>query len=243
VFQLDGKVVLITGACGGIAAAALQQFKDAGARVIGVDRNLDKLKQLKRKKLLRDVVAGDLTTSALQDEIVERFGASVDVLINNVGAGFSKTLEDTTREDYLELWKLNFEVAAMLSRGMMPRMAARGGGKVINVSTVLAEHPLPTVSAYVASKAALTAFTKAVALQFAPLNVQANVLAPGYVQNAKHEAYFKTEHGKNFLDRFVPTGVVGERDAVTGALLYLSSALSDYMTGHVLIVDGGYSIW
>lgn len=242
-FKLERKLVLITGACGGIAQEAIPALREAGASVIGADRNKDRLEAMKTEGLLQDFIAGDLTEERVQQEIIERYGASTDVLINNVGAGFSKTLETTTREDYLRLWKLNFEVAAMLCQGIMPQMARRRAGKVINVSTVLAEHPLPTLSAYVASKAALTAFTRAVALQFAPSNVQANVLAPGYIKNLKHEEYFSSDRGKAFSERFMPTGVMGRPDAVNGALLLLASPLSDYISGEVLKVDGGYSIW
>jgi NAD(P)-dependent dehydrogenase (short-subunit alcohol dehydrogenase family) len=236
-------VVLVTGVCGGLGREALRGFRRAGAIILGADRHAAKLRGMKARGQLSDYVAGDLTDPAVQEQIIDRFGDRVDVLVNNVGGGFSRRLEDTTRADYLALWKLNFEVAAMLCRGIMPRMSERGGGKVINVSTILADNPLPTVSAYAASKAALIAFTRSVALQFAPLGVRANVLAPGYIENDKHASYFASAAGRQFQERFMPTGVTGAPDAVTGAFLYLASPLSDHMTGQVLKVDGGYSIW
>lgn len=131
----------------------------------------------------------------------------------------------------------------MLSQGFLNHMSKKRSGKIINFSTVLADNPLPTLHAYSSSKAALIVLTKSIALQYASLGIQANVIAPGYIENPKHAEYFETEHGQNFATRFMPTGIVGPEDAINGTVLFLFSDLSNHMTGQVLKVDGGYSIW
>lgn len=146
-------------------------------------------------------------------------------------------------EDYRNLWEINVGVAIRLCKGIMPFMAQRKKGKVINISSVLAEHPLPTLSAYSSSKLALIGFSRSIALQYAPLNVQVNVVAPGYLESEKHSEYFNSEIGRNFSQRFIPTGVVGKTDSINGIVLFLASGMSDHITGQVIKVDGGYSIW
>lgn len=241
--DFSGKQVFLTGVSGAIGQELARVFSGLGARVVGADRNTGAAGRLADEGCLADFIEGDLTDPAHQERIIERHAGATDILLNNVGAGFSKTLQETTREDFLHLYRLNFEVAAMLCRGFMPEMARRGGGKVINVSTILADNPLPTVSAYAASKAALIAFTRAVALQFAPKKVQANVISPGYIRSPKHAEYFESQAGLTFMERFMPTGALGTESALNGAFLYLASPLSDHVTGQVLKVDGGYTIW
>lgn len=237
------KTVLITGAAGGLAHDALKKIHREGYRVIGIDRHQEKLSALQKQGALDAFLAGDLTCPQFQKDIIHHFRSEVDILINNVGGGFSKGLEETSREDFLNLWKLNFETAAMLTQGFISRMKKNRWGKIINISTVLAEHPLPNLCAYAASKAALIAFTKSIALQYAPYHINANVIAPGYIENPKHQSYFSSPEGESFMKRFMPSGQLGPVDAISGTLLFLLSENSRQITGQVIKVDGGYSIW
>jgi NAD(P)-dependent dehydrogenase (short-subunit alcohol dehydrogenase family) len=102
---------------------------------------------------------------------------------------------------------------------------------------------VPTVAAYAATKASLIGFTKAMALEYAARGVQCNVLAPGYLAGPKNTDYFESDVGKHFVKRFMPTRAVGPADALNGPLLFLASPMSDHVNGHVLVVDGGYSVW
>ncbi|MCB9061552.1 MAG: SDR family oxidoreductase [Halobacteriovoraceae bacterium] len=242
-FQLENKHFFITGAAGILARSFISKLKKQGAYIVGSDRNENKLNILFEEKLIDEYIVGDLTDATFQENIIKKYASTTDVLINNVGMGFSKTLEDTTREDFYSLYKLNFETTAIFCQGFLPEMAKRKKGKVINFSSILADNPLPTLSAYCASKAAIIAFTKSVALQFCSSNIQANVVAPGYIENPKNEEYFRSNPGQDFSKRFMPTGSIGKLDSIDGAILYLSSELSNHMTGQVLKIDGGYSIW
>ncbi|MFL6121767.1 SDR family NAD(P)-dependent oxidoreductase [Actinophytocola sp.] len=237
---LEGRTVLLTGAAGAVGQSAAAAFTAAGAKVVGVDRN--DLSALLASGAIADEITGDLTRQSFVDRVVEAF-PEVDVLVNNVGAGTSLVLADTGDEDLDRMLEINLRTAFRMCRAYAPGMADRRRGKVINLSSVLGLHPVPTVAAYAAAKASLIGFTKSIALEYAGRGVQCNVLAPGYLAGPKNAGYFDSEVGQSFVRRFMPTGAVGPADALDGPLLFLASAMSDHVTGHVLVVDGGYSIW
>jgi NAD(P)-dependent dehydrogenase (short-subunit alcohol dehydrogenase family) len=234
--------VLLTGAAGAVGRSAARAFSEAGAHVLGVDRNKEPLSELVAAGQLADGLAGDLTEPEFVSSIGERW-SQVDVLVNNVGAGTSLTLADTDDDTIDAMLDVNLRTAVRLCRLYAPAMAKRRSGKVINVSSVLGLHPVPTVAAYAAAKAALIGFTKSIALEYAARGVQCNVLAPGYLAGPKNADYFGSEVGTAFIKRFMPTGAVGPESALDGPLLFLASPMSDYVTGHVVVVDGGYSVW
>ncbi|MDX5936842.1 MAG: SDR family oxidoreductase [Bacteroidales bacterium] len=240
--SLIGKRVLITGAAGSVGERACAVFRAAGAEVFGVDRNYVKLNELRTDGFLDEFLAGDLTDPAFC-QVVGRLNPVPDVLVNNVGTGLSHSLANTSDEVLEEMLEINLRVAVRLCREIMPAMGNRRSGKVINVSSVLANHPVPTVSAYAASKSALIGFTRSVALEYAPRGIQVNALAPGYLAGPKNDEYFRSDIGQQFQLRFMPTGTIGTPNALDGPLLFLASAMSEHVTGHTLVVDGGYSIW
>jgi len=240
-WSLEGRWVVLTGAAGAVGQEAAAAFTAAGALVLGVDRNGDTLADMAAAGLLADRLAGDLCCEDVKDAVAAHCDA--DVLVNNVGAGDARALADTDDELIDRMLAVNLKTAAGLCRRIAPGMARRGRGKIINLSSVLALHPVPTVPAYAAAKAALIGFTRSVALEYAPLGVQANVLAPGYLAGPKNADYFASEAGKSLKRRFMPDGEVGPVHALNGPLIFLASSMSDHVTGHVLVVDGGYSIW
>ncbi|WP_049717699.1 SDR family NAD(P)-dependent oxidoreductase [Streptomyces caatingaensis] len=240
--SLDGKHVLVTGASGAIGREAVHTFAEAGAKVLAVDRNQGPLDGLRAAGVLAGHLVGDLADPAFCDAVADQWPV-VDVLVNNVGSGVSITLADTSDEQLDGMLDANLRPAVRLCRRLAPGMGERGHGKIINVSSVLAMHPVPTVAAYAAAKAALIGFTRSIALEYAPRHVQANVLAPGYLEGPKNAGYFASPAGRSFVDRFMPNGSVGRGDSLNGPLLFLASAMSDHVTGHVLVADGGYSIW
>jgi NAD(P)-dependent dehydrogenase (short-subunit alcohol dehydrogenase family) len=241
-WSLHGRSVLLTGAAGAVGQAAAQALSQAGASVLGVDRHEEPLTMLADKGFLAGYLVGDLTSQSFIDQIAGKWPGP-DVLVNNVGAGTSHALADTSDEVLDGMLDLNLRIAVRLSRTYAPVMAKRRSGKIINVSSVLAMHPVPTVAAYAAAKAALIGFTRAIALEYAARGVQCNVLAPGYLAGVKNEAYFRSEVGERFVERFMPTRAVGPPEALNGPLLFLASPMSDHVNGHVLVVDGGYSVW
>ncbi len=212
-WSLAGRTVLLTGAAGAVGRAAATAFSREGAKVLGVDRDKDTLVELIASGALADGQAGDLTDEDFVDQVVADQPA-VDVLVNNVGAGTSLTLADTTDEVLDRMLEINLRTAFRLCRAYAPGMAERRRGKVISV---LGVHPAPT-AAYAAAQASLIGFTKSIAHEYAAHGVQCNVLAPGHLAGAKRA------------------------DALTGPLLFLASAMSDHLTGQVLAVNGGDSV-
>jgi NAD(P)-dependent dehydrogenase (short-subunit alcohol dehydrogenase family) len=210
--------VLLTGAGGAVGRAAAAAFSGAGAKVVGVDHDKDALVEQIATGALADGQAGDLTDAEFLRQVVADQPA-VDVLVNNVCAGTASALADTGDELLDHMLDVNLRTAFRLCRAYVPGMAKRRRGKVITLSSVLAG-AVPAVSAYAAAKAALTGFTKSIALEYAGAGVQCNVLAPGYQA----------------------AGRAGPRDALNGPLLFLASGMSDHVTGQVLVVDGGYGI-
>jgi NAD(P)-dependent dehydrogenase (short-subunit alcohol dehydrogenase family) len=241
-WSLEGRSVLLTGAAGAIGRTAARAFTQAGARVLGVDRNEEPLADLVDTGQVAEGLLGELTDQAFVDEIATNW-TEVDVLVNNVGAGTALVLADTTDEVIDAMLDVNLRTAVRLCRLYTPGMAERRQGKVINISSVLALHPLPTVAAYAAAKASLIGFTRAIALEYAPRGVQCNVLAPGYIAGPKNADYFNSDIGQHFVKQFMPTRAAGSADALNGPLLFLASSMSDHVNGHVLVVDGGYSVW
>ena len=215
-----------------------------GAIIFACDKEENKLLALTESKVITSYIAGDLLNINVIKKIIENYGDQVDVLINNIGfGGYPKKLIDTKLNDLRYYMKINFEIAAILCKGIIPKMVEKGAGKVINVATVLADNPLVTTAAYSASKSALIAFSKAIAIEYAPKNIQINILAPGYFNvNSRLNEYFNTQEGKDFALSSIPIAKPGSIENILDAFVFLSSEASNYMVGHVLKIDGGYSI-
>jgi NAD(P)-dependent dehydrogenase (short-subunit alcohol dehydrogenase family) len=239
---LEGTRVVLAGAGGGLGREAARVLRAAGARTVGIDRNVERLAQLCEERLLDEFIACDLNDDSAYHEL-SQYVAETDVLVSMVGVGIEKPLAETSDRDIQSMMEANVMITARLARMFVPAMAERRRGKVITFASVLANHPVPTITAYAASKAAVVGFTRALAIEFADRNVQINALAPGYMLGPKHEAYFASEMGQRFARRFMPTTEPVSMRSVAGALLFLASLLSNGVTGQVLVVDDGYSIW
>ena len=236
------KRVLITGAAGVIGQVLCARFAQLGSQVVGVDRNQEPLEQMQHHGVLDSFVVADLGAAGAGQQCLEATGP-VQVLINNAGTGREGHLRTTTEEMVEVTLEANYKAAYRMCRAYLPSMRQQGGGKIVNVSSVLGPHPVPAVSAYAAAKAAVIAFTRSIALEVATEGIQCNVLAPGYLQGPKNEDYFASKSGRAFIRRFMPGGAPGVAEDLVGPAVFLASAMSGHVTGQVLVVDGGYSIW
>jgi len=233
-FRLDGKTILITGASSGIGAMLARQFAAAGGRVALAARRVERLQALADElkatgaavtTVSLDVTRTDMIASALA-QIEAELGV-VDVLINNAGvaqpASFLKTsteaLESTMATNFTAAWNLTAEVAKRL-------VAAKRGGSVINIASVLGLGVGPGYSAYSASKAALISLTRSLALEFVRYGIRVNALAPA---------------GREYLKR-IPPGRAGQLGELVGPALLLASDAGSYVNGVVLPVDGGHHV-
>jgi NAD(P)-dependent dehydrogenase (short-subunit alcohol dehydrogenase family) len=254
---LDGKVAIVTGAGSvgegiGNGKATAIVFAREGAKVALVDRNLAAAEEtrsiIEKEGGTSYAVAGDVSDPADCRKIVEscvaKYGG-VDVLHNNVGIEIAGGLESQTLEDWNKTLAVNLTSMFLMCKEAVPRMVARGGGSVINVSSINSIRTLPAISlAYGVSKAGVNAMSRELAIEYAKTGVRINAILPGmmntpFVRVRLAEAYGgDISEMTKFRDAKCPTGKQGEPWDVANLALFLASDLSKYITGQELVVDG-----
>ncbi len=206
----------------------------------------------KRTKLARQIeklgrqafaVAGDMSDKEvpknLIEQIIEKFGR-IDILINNAGMIRRTPAVDFSEEDWSTVLEVNLSSVFRLSQAAGKRMIEQGAGKIVNVASLLSFQGGITVPAYTASKSGVAGLTKAFANEWAKYNINVNAIAPGYMATDNTTALRADEtRNRQILER-IPAGRWGNADDLAGAAVFLSSAASDYLQGHILVVDGGW---
>ena len=245
-FQLDGKLVLVTGSASGLGAAIAIALAEAGASVAchgnrrSADETSRKIRDMGRES---QSFAADLSkpegAESLYDAVLSAMGAP-DILVNNAGTIYRDSAENYAMEEWLTVLQVNlnsvFRLCQLAGRAMLERRA----GKIINIASLLSFQGGIRVPAYSASKGAVAQLTKALANEWAARNVQVNAIAPGYFRTENTSALQKDEiRNRQILER-IPAGRWGDPEDIAGAAVFLASAASDYVTGEVLVVDGGW---
>jgi 2-deoxy-D-gluconate 3-dehydrogenase len=246
-FRLDGQVALVTGASAGLGAAIAVALAEAGAQVVahGNSREPDATCELIRQTGRRSLgVRGDLSDKTAPRQLVEQtlaeFGR-LDILINNAGTIRRAPAADYTEEDWALVIEVNLSSVFRLSQLAGRHMIERGaGGKIINIASLLAFQGGVTVPAYAASKGGVAQLTKALANEWAQHGINVNAIAPGYMRTDNTTALQQDEtRNRQILER-IPAARWGEPADLTGAAVFLSSPASDYIHGHIMVVDGGW---
>ena len=244
-FRLDGCAAVVTGASSGIGARAAQCLAAAGASVLAVARRADRLDALAAE--IDGVVAApaDLREPAAATSIVataaERFGR-LDVVVNAAGIDDVMPAMREPIERFASVLDLNVVAAFAVAQAAVGEMRANGGGSIVNVSSVLGRISEPSVpaAAYVASKGAVSAMTRELAVQWARYGVRVNDLVPGWFPTEMTAALTDDEARAGvFTARRVPLGRFGALEELDGPLLLLASAAGSYITGQAIVVDGG----
>ena len=248
-FSLDGEMAMVTGASRGLGQAIAIAIAEAGANVICVSSRRGGAAGTAAaiRKLGREAweLAADLsvrgTVQSLADE-AERVagGGGIGILVNNAGTIRRSAAIDYTLEDWDHVLRTNLDSVFILSQRIGRSMVARHKGKIINVASLLSFSGGITVPAYTASKHAVAGLTKALANEWAKDGVQVNAVAPGYFRTDNTEALRQdAKRSAEILGR-IPAGRWGEPGDLTGAVVFLASQASNYVNGHVLVVDGGW---
>jgi NAD(P)-dependent dehydrogenase (short-subunit alcohol dehydrogenase family) len=246
-FDLSGRRVLITGASRGIGRALAVGLAGHGATVFCVARSEDGLRETREAVAAAggsaETLSADLRGAEGQqravDEMARRLGG-IDILINNAADDHDSSIEDTDEALWRRVVDLNLTSAASLCRAAGEHLKADGGGKVINMVSVLADVGVRNNSAYVASKHGLLGFTRALALEWARQGVQVNALGPGFIKTEMTRHVWEDERANAWIMKRTPIGRWGSADDLVGAAVFLSSSASDYVTGQALYVDGGW---
>jgi 2-dehydro-3-deoxy-D-gluconate 5-dehydrogenase len=243
-FRLDGKVALVTGAASGLGAATAVALAQAGAQVAvhGNRRPATETAEVigRQARAFQADLSDDAGPAKLFDEVKDRFH-QVDILVNNAGTIHRNAAEDTLLEDWQRVLQVNltsvFLLSQLVARGLLARKAP---GKIINIASLLSFQGGIRVPAYAASKGGVAQLTKALANEWAPHGIQVNAIAPGYFSTTNTEALqADPNRNRQILER-IPAGRWGEPQDLAGAALFLASPASDYVTGTVLTVDGGW---
>jgi NAD(P)-dependent dehydrogenase (short-subunit alcohol dehydrogenase family) len=245
-FRLDGRVALVTGASGGLGERFARVLHAAGATVVVSARRLDRLEALAAEldgaiPLACDV-GDEAAVERLATDALEAAGR-VDVLVNNAGVGGTFGAEDEPIDSFRRVLDVNLVGLFQLSQLIGRRMLADGSGVIVNVASILglvAAGQIPQAS-YTASKAAVINLTREMAVQWARRGVRVNALCPGWFPTDMTEELFGDEGGARYLRRNTPMGRGGEAHELDGALLYLATDSSSFMTGQTLVVDGGWT--
>ena len=242
-FRLDGKVALVTGSASGLGAAIAVGLAQAGAAVACHGNRRAATETAAEIGGSAAAFRADLssTTGAedLFSQVKEKFGR-VDILVNNAGTILRAAAEEVTLEDWQQVIQVNLTSVFQLSQFAARDMIPRGSGKIVNIASLLSFQGGIRVPAYAASKGGVAQLTKALANEWAARGIQVNAIAPGYFATTNTEALQADEtRNRQILER-IPTGRWGQPEDLAGAALYLCSPASNYVTGTVVTVDGGW---
>jgi gluconate 5-dehydrogenase len=235
-FDLTGRTALVTGSTRGLGLAVARALAGAGARVAVNGRTAAACEAA----LWEGAVAApfDVTDEAAVAAGVAALGR-VDVLVNNVGITLRRPLEQFSLEEWRRILDVNLTSAFLVSRAVVPGMIERGGGKIVNVCSVLSEVARETIGPYGVSKGALKLLTQSMCADWARHGIQANGIGPGYFRTELNDALQADPEFDAWLRRRVPAGRWGEPSELAGAAIFLASAASDFINGQILYVDGG----
>jgi len=250
-FRLDGRIAVVTGAGGGMGRVFAAALAQEGADVViaelpGKEEAAEAAAaEVRRAGRRAMVVALDVTQPSSSQKMVERVAnewGSIDILVNNAGMNIRQFAVDVTEDAWDRIVDANQKGVFFCSQAVGRHMIERGkGGKIINIASQMGLVGDFQRVTYCATKAAVISLTRVLALEWAPHRINVNAIAPTYVRTPLVEALLKDEAFRESVIRRIPLGRVAEPEDVAGAVVFLAGAASDFITGHTLVVDGGWT--
>lgn len=249
--SLKGKVAVVTGASSGLGVAFAESLAEAGANVELAARRLDRLKEVARNLEVHGVkarpfqcdVSKEEEVKAMVDDVVDNFGR-LDIIVNNAGVASMSPATEMSLDDWNRVVSVNLTGVFLCARTAARQMIKQGGGKIINIASIYgAVGDVFPASPYYATKGAVINLTRDLAVEWAPFKVNVNAIAPGFFPSEMTEAIFREPRYLEYITKLTPLGRTGHPEDLKGALVYLASHASDYVTGQTIFVDGGWTIW
>jgi gluconate 5-dehydrogenase len=245
-FNVEGKVALISGSTGGLGNTFAQALCENGAIVILNGKDKKKLETQVKKYSesgfnvygypfdIRDIEQIEVSVESIFNDI-----GTIDILINNAGVTVRTPLEEFKDEDWRTIIDVNLTGAYRLSKSVIRGMIEQRSGKIINIGSIQCELGRPGITPYAASKGGLKMLTKGMAVEWAKYNIQVNGIGPGYFKTEMTQPLYENPQFDQWLCKRTPANRWGDPSELIGALLFLSSSASDYVSGQMIYVDGG----
>ncbi|NOC90709.1 SDR family NAD(P)-dependent oxidoreductase [Ruegeria sp. HKCCD6604] len=244
-FDLTGRVACITGASSGLGRQVARTLAAAGARVVGVARRSDALAQMQAEiGNNAEAVVADVSDRDGMGELVQtinsKFGAP-DIIVHAAGVNTREAADDVTPEGWDTTLALNLSAPFFLSQAMVPEMKKKGWGRIVNFASLQTTRAFPGGIAYGATKAGIGQLTRAMAEAWSPFGITANAIGPGFFPTELTQAVFDDPERAERNAAQTCIGRNGQMQDIDGPILFLCSKASDYVTGQVLMVDGGFT--
>lgn len=242
--MLKGKNVVVTGGGRGIGRGITEQLLETGASVLIAQRQaLDATLQKHPRVYFVEADLASLEAPGLIAQAAQEQLGGADVLVNNAGFMFEKAIDEMTEQDWDRMMAVNLRAPAFLCKSLVPQMRRRGAGSIINIGSIEGIGSNPEHAAYCASKAGIHGLTRALAVDLGRDNIRCNAIAPGWINSELSDAYLAKQvdprAARQALLRLHPVGRTGMPTDIGGAVVLLACELSAFITGQVLVVDGG----
>ena len=251
-FSLEGKVALVTGAAYGIGFAIAEALAKAGAKIAFNCRKKEHLDSALAEYAKRGIEAKgflcDVTDEVAVGKMVEQISTelgAIDILVNNAGIIKRIPMHEMSVEEFREVIDIDLTAAFIMAKAVIPSMMERGGGKIINICSMMSELGRETVSAYASAKGGLKMLTRNIASEYGRYNIQCNAIGPGYIATPQtaplreRDADGKRHPFDSFIISKTPAERWGNPEDLMGPAIFLASSASDFVNGHILYVDGG----
>ena len=248
-FNLKGKVAMVTGSSKGLGEAAAVALAKAGADVAicgrntaDIDRVVDRLKSMgcNSAGFVVEVTRGETVRKGVA-AIMNHYGR-IDILVNNAGTNYRVPVIEYPEEEWDRVISTNLKGYYLVAQAVVPQMIERGYGKVINMSSILGRVALPNQLAYASAKGGVDQMTMIMALEWAKLGVRVNAIAPAYFETEMVMQIKEDKERFDFINQRTPMGRWGKMEEIEGIVIFLASPASDFITGQSIAVDGGWTI-